>query len=88
MATLTTAPAAAAALAEIKDPVQRGQHAKALMAELADAITVASAARESGVAELHADGWSLARIAAAFEVSRPRAQQLVDVATKKARRED
>lgn len=87
MTNKTTAGAAVTRLNAIADPARRGAAATALMAELADAITAASAVRDGAVLELRADGWSLAEISKGVGVGRARAQQIVGHASKAAGRE-
>lgn len=62
---------------EIADPVDRYERAGREQAAAESVVTRLSDLRARCLAELHADGWSLARIAEGTGLSRARVQQLV-----------
>ncbi|MGV7251943.1 helix-turn-helix domain-containing protein [Mycobacterium kansasii] len=63
--------------ASIDDPLARYEHAGREQQSAEAVVTRMSDLRARCLAELHADGWSYATIAAATGLSRARVQQLV-----------
>lgn len=60
------------------DPLDRYELAGRKQVEAQEAVVRLSDLRARALAELHVDGWSFAKIAAATGITRARAQQLVE----------